>query len=377
MSVEGHATDRGKPDPNIKPPPAVARAAARSEELANQVKAAKEAAANTSSNTPPNTPGSEPPKPPELPLFQSTATRAPIQPPPMPAPEPPQPPQPSPADFEHQFKSLKGRYDRAEEDNRRMAAQISDMQRLFATLQTAPPPSSPQASQPGQEGSGVRFSGPITGRRYIQPKEEQEYGAELLDVMGRRTMEVVEPAIGQLQAELAGIKRQLGGVQRAVVYSDQEKMYQQLKEQVPNWDVVNEHPEFHNWLRKTDPMSGRIRQELLSEAWGRNEAERVSHAFKAFLIENGYAPSTPTNGNGAAPSAPTSPTMDIAQYAAPGRPKPGGVSPSNPDKPVFSGTQIKQFYADSAAGKYKGREDDYNAIQQAIFAAMRENRIRN
>jgi hypothetical protein len=392
LPVEGHVTERPKPDPNVKVPPAVKAAADRAEALMTQQREAKAAASSTPEsriNPPSNKPAQvltadfdpnnpKPPGPNDLPLFKPS--QAPPQPAPQPMPDAPQVPQPSPADLEHQFNSLRGRYSKAEEDNRRMAAQIQDMQRLFASLQTAPVASVPQGGQ-GQEGSGVRFSGPITGgRRYIQPKEQAEYGDELLDVMGRAAMDRVEAPLAQLQAELAGIKRQLGGVQRTVVYDAQEKMYQQLKQEVPHWSQINEHPEFHRWLNMPDPMSGQIRQNLLSEAYGRNEASRVAHVFKAFLADQ--APYVPQNGQGQAPGngagyipAPT-PQFDLAQYAAPGRAKPGQTQVGSPEKPIINAAEIKQFYSDSANGKYAGREADYNAIQQQIMDAMRENRIR-
>jgi hypothetical protein len=360
MAVEGHSTEKAKPDLSVTMPEAVTRAAARSQELSDQL-----AARRVSQENP--TPEVKPENNSDLPLFKNN--QPPVQPTPVKMPDAPQAPPPDP---EHQLRSLQGRYSKAEEDNRRMAAQIADMQRLFASLQSAPPaPQQVVTSDPN--GSGVRFSGPITGRRYVQPKEEQEYGTELIDVMGRRAMEVVEPAIGQLAAELAGIKRQLGGVQRSVVYDAQEKMYGQLAKEVPNWGAVNEHPEYHRWLSMPDPASGRVRQELLSEAYGRNEASRVAHFFKSFLTENGYA--APSSDAVARAPNPQSNGVDLAQFAAPGRAKPGQTA-AVPDKPIIMAEEIKQFYADSAQGKYKGREADYNAIQKQIMDAMNDGRIR-
>jgi hypothetical protein len=238
------------------------------------------------------------------------------------------------------------------------------------------------------DGSGVRFSGPVAGgRRYVQPKEEQEYGPELIDVMGRAAMERVEGPLSALQQELAGIKRQLGGVQRTVVYDAQTKMYQQLGQEVPHWSQINEHPEFHRWLNMPDPMSGQIRQNLLSEAYGRNEASRVAHVFKAFLADqapyntSGNGSNGPANGqgqtsgNGAGYTAPT-PQFDLAAYAAPGRAKPGQTQVGSPEKPIITAAEIKQFYSDSAQGKFAGREAEYNLAQQQIMEAMRDNRIR-
>ena len=69
-------------------------------------------------------------------------------PPPAPPPAPPQ----HERDWEHQFKSLKGRYDREQEDKRRLQQTLQDQQRLLAQVG---PPASP--TPPGRRGSGLRF----------------------------------------------------------------------------------------------------------------------------------------------------------------------------------------------------------------------------
>ena len=89
---------------------------------------------------------------------------------------PAQAPQPqTPEDWEHQFKSLKGRYDRDSEDKRNMARQLQETQRLLASLSVAP--RSP--TRRGNEGSGVRFAAPPPPGRKITPQEVTEYGNEL------------------------------------------------------------------------------------------------------------------------------------------------------------------------------------------------------
>jgi len=68
--------------------------------------------------------------------------------------------------------------------------------------------------------------------------------------------------------------------------------------------------------------------------------------------------------------------IPLADLAAPGRAKTAAASTTPVEKPFFTQAQIAQFYAASAAGKYRGREEEKNRIEQAIFAAQREGRIR-
>lgn len=367
MAVEGSALTPKAVDPNVQVPAAVKRAAERSEELSRQAAEAKK-------NQPPNA---------DAPV---TITQQPHPNPgvvvanfdpnnPQPPGEPPMPQSQEQPSLEHQFNSLKGRYDRAEQDNKRLAGQIGDMQRLIAAM-NAPPP---QAPPPQQDGSGVRFSGPITGRpppKRVTDKEISEYGSDLIDVMGRRAMEVADavflPQATQLESRLAQLERQIGGVRQTVEYDAQTRMYQQLDRDLPNWKEINSHPDFVSWLQMPDPLSGQIRHGLLAQAYNSQQGNRVLEFFKRFMGEQGYH-----QGNGgslpAVNAAP--PQVDLLALAAPGRAK-TGQSQVPGDKPWFSVRDVKQFYTDSANGKYAGREDEYNQVQQAIFEAGREGRIR-
>lgn len=171
MATEGSVLQKAQSDPNVVVPPAVKRAAQRSEELSAQAKVMREA----------RPPGSDDPvrianPPPSAPNPATGVVTAAFDPQ---NPNPPdltinsQPPQTSDApNWEHQFNSMKGRYDRTEADNRRMAAQITDMQRLLAAMPVNQP-----APVPPQQGSGVQFTGGISGnaprqpQRRVSPKE--------------------------------------------------------------------------------------------------------------------------------------------------------------------------------------------------------------
>lgn len=391
MAAEGAASTRGKPDPNVQLPAAVRQAAERSEQLMKEAAEAKknrppdaDAPVQVSLQPSPPNPGvtmarfdPNNPQPPSEPQRQQPQA-------PPPQPQPLQPPQ-DPPNWEHQFQSLKGRYDRAEQDNKRLAGQIGDMQRLIAAMNAPTTPPQRQGPQQ-QEGSGVRFSGPITGRpppKRVTEKEIQDYGADLIDVMGRRAMEVADnvflPTIGQYEARLAQLERQIGGVRQTVEYDAQSRMYQQLDRELPNWKQINSHPDFVGWLQMPDPLSGQIRHDLLAQAYNSQQGNRVMEFFRRFLNEQAsFGPANgggqPGNGALTANSYATTPQVNLMDLAAPGRAKTGQTSVT-PDKPTFTVAEIKQFYTDSANGKYAGREQEYNQIQQEIFAAGREGRV--
>lgn len=337
-------------DPNVKVPQQVQDAAARANEIAASMRA---------------------PPPPQN---QSLTNVSDI------SEGPPQDP-----GWEHRYNSTKGRLDAAEQRARQQAQQISELQRLLAM--SAGPPTPPPAPT-GPPSSDTRFG---TGQPVAKPKllsdtERQEYGDELLDVMGRRTMEIVGPdivrlntVVNQLIAENAQLKAQVGGVRNVVTQDATGRFYDILDRELPDWEVTNHDQEFVRWLGMVDPFSGRVRKDLLDEAHRNNEASRVLNIIKGYRSERaavnpaGNLQPSAGNGNGVDRSPP--PQFELQSLAAPGRAK-SGQPPVPPDQPYYTHNDINRFYTDVTRGVYKGRDADKAAVEAQLFAAAREGRIR-
>ena len=58
---------------------------------------------------------------------------------------------------------------------------------------------------------------------------------------------------------------------------------QALEAAVPNWREIDRNPQWLQWLSLPDPLSGRIRQELLNDAIEQGSAARVTAIFRGFL----------------------------------------------------------------------------------------------
>jgi hypothetical protein len=391
-TVQGHqavggATKRGAPDPSVKVPDGVKAAADRANALIEQGKAAKAAneAAGGNELVKPVLPtvranptvmtGDFDPRNPRPPEFGDPADSR-IQSQPQSQFTPPAAPQQAQpqneSDWEHQFKSLKGRYDRESEERRRLQQTLVDQQRLLAQI-GSPPPVAPQG-----EGSGVRFNvAPPPPGRHVKATEVQEYGVELMDVMGRRAQEVYEPLLNQVLGELNQVKRQIGGVQNTVVFDARVKMYDDIARAIPQWDAINNSPQFAQWLDQVDPISHRTRRTFLDAAHNSNTTGQVLDIFNSFLGSVGAANGAGQPGNGAGYSQgnpPPTPQLDLMQLAAPGRAKTGQTQVP-PDKQMILASEIKQFYAEKTLGKWAGREAEAAAIEQQIFTAGREDRI--
>ena len=75
----------------------------------------------------------------------------------------------------------------------------------------------------------------------------------------------------------------------------------------------------------------------------------------------------------ASPLHPGTPHLQLADIAAPGRAHSAAGTPA--EKPVYSPQDITRFYTDVAAGRWRGREAQAQAIEADIMIAQREGRI--
>lgn len=256
---------------------------------------------------------------------------------------------------EHKYNSMKGRFDRATQQLGAQAERIGALERMLASMQAQP-------QQP---------SGELRAERLITPEEEADYGPEFLDVVGKKAQEALMPTIKKYEDEIAGLKAQLKGVGNYVAQDAQTRMTDGLDNAVPGWREQNVNPEFLQWLALPDPYSGDIRHNMLKAAWERHDGPRVAAFFKGFLAEEAaYRPA------GGEPPAVSAGKVSLESLAAPGRAKTAAASSAPAEKPLITSAQISKFYADAAAGRYAGRDEEKARFEKAIFEAQREGRIR-
>lgn len=259
--------------------------------------------------------------------------------------------------WEHRYKSMKGRYDRAESQLRSMSDQITSLQNVIATMQVS---ASPQSRSE------------MSAERFITPEEENDYGSEFLTVVGKKAKEEMLPIVKSYEAKIAELEERLKSVGGYVQQDARSRMESMLDERTPNWRDINFDPNFISWLKLPDPYSGVIRHEMLKAAYERNDAPRVVAFFNGFLAEE--AAMDPVREETGRTEAPAKPSLQT--FAAPGRAKTAAASGAPAEKPIFTRAQIAKFYAESAAGKFRGKEAEKDRIEAQIFEAEREGRIR-
>jgi len=274
--------------------------------------------------------------------------------------EPPAPKPPS-EDYEQRYKVLQGKYDaevpRLHRQVNELTEQLNNMQQVLADLKTPPAPQT------------------ISPASFVTPEEVEEYGSDLIDLVGRRAKEVYEPTINELKSELATLKGQLSGVTENVAVDARGRLLSKLSDKVENWEQQNNDPEFLDWLNKLDPYSGEVRGRMLRAAFEANDADRVIAFFTGFRQEHA-AVSPPATTDSVEPTNRT-PAVDLNSQVAPGKAKKTSAPASaQNEKRMWTRPEIAAFYTDVQKGVFKNREDEKKALEKDIFLATVEGRIR-
>ena len=189
--------------------------------------------------------------------------------------------------------------------------------------------------------------------KLVKPEEVAEFGEPLVDLIRRAAREEVQGK----DSEIAQLKRQLEQLSGATTANVEVTFYDRLAAAVPDWQTINDDPEFHTWLGEVDELTGAQRQDILSQAEEKRDADRVARFFKAFkkVQQDKSAESSTSLEAQVAPEATRTPEV------------PKG-------KKLWTRAEIAAFYAADRRGAYT--EEQAAAIDTEIQLAIRENRVR-
>lgn len=337
----------GQIDPNVRLPAAVIAQRARADELI------KNQNATSQGNNP------DPAAAPELTVAASEPTITASEPQVAPA----TPPAPAPAPvhdaayWENMYKTTSGRLARSQDQLNDMREQIQNLQGVIAGMQAAPAPKPP--AQPTE--------------KLLTPAEEEEYGKDLLSVVGKKAREELAPIFNAYETKIANLESQVQATQAATSVNQQQKLLDNLDAKMPEWREINTDQKFLDWLALPDAYSGAMRMDMLKAAYAQGNASRVLAFFNGFLAqEAAVAPQVPPDTTGTV----RVPKVPLADLAAPGRAKTAATITTPAEKPSFTRADIAQFYADVNANVYRGRDAEKNAKEAQIFEAQRDGRIR-
>lgn len=123
----------------------------------------------------------------------------------------------------------------------------------------------------------------------VTDKDVETFGSDLIDLQER----VAKKTLAEARAEFKGIidkqaeyiktlEAKVGVVDQQVAATAQDRFYEALARQVPDWEQVNGDQRFLEWLGVTDEMTGVARQAYLDDAANRMDLPRVAAIFNAF-----------------------------------------------------------------------------------------------
>lgn len=358
-------------DPDVKVPEAVKRAAAAAEAAQRQAYPGQNPEpVSTPAPTNPDTikiaDAPAQPQPPVVVTPQGNEPPVPQPPAVTPQPEPaPAPTQWAPeVELEfHRIRSAEGRKRAAIEAQLLQATdRMAALENMVSELQArvnAPAPAPTPAPAPA---------------KLITEQEAAEFGPEMLDVMGRRTMEVVSPLLTELRTMMQGIEQKVDGTVKTVVQTGRAAMLSKLDSTLPEWRTINKMQEFKAWLALPDPYFGATRQSALLKAYEQNDTARVLNFFNGFVSEQAASdPAYATVEPSPAPQ-PAKPTLD--SLAAPGRARMSAQPNAPAEKQIITTADVNAFYDAVRRGMYVGREAEKQALEQELFQAQREGRVR-
>lgn len=123
----------------------------------------------------------------------------------------------------------------------------------------------------------------------VTDKDVETFGSDLIDLQERVAKKAVAEARGQFQAVIdqqadyiKQLEAKVGAVDQQVNATAQDRFYEALGNQVPDWEQINGDQKFLEWLGEVDPMSGIARQAYLDDAANRMDLPRVISIFNAF-----------------------------------------------------------------------------------------------
>jgi hypothetical protein len=181
---------------------------------------------------------------------------------------------------------------------------------------------------------------------YLTRQDEENFGHEIIDLIQRGSRQTMAPILDRLEERDEQLRERL---QRAT----KTAIDHALDTAVPNWREVNQDPRWFQWLNLPEPLSGCRRQDLLNDAVGQGDADRVVRIFRGFMAEVGGQPATSS--------------------------RPASVLPASYPPVQSSGRQIsRDQILQMASLRRQGKIDDqtWARWERELIAAGRERRIR-
>lgn len=239
------------------------------------------------------------------------------------------------AKWEQRYRSLDGMIQARDR-------QIEQLHQLLAGMQQAAPAAEAPAT---------------TGKKLISEKDEEAFGADLIDLARRVAQEEHGQVVTALKDQIRQLTEQLSGVSQVAAVSAQDRFEAQIAAQVPNWKTIDADPAFVDWLNELP-----TRMRMFTEAARSQDAPSLAYFYKEYADKT--AP---------AAAAATAADTRLERMVAPGRTRSVATPAQAPsEKKQWTRSEIARFYK---SGRRDYSPEEYTKVEKDIFAAQREGRV--
>lgn len=247
--------------------------------------------------------------------------------------------------WEQKYKVLHGKYNA---EVPRLHSEIKDLKTAMDGLKT-------------QMSARPAAASPDFGA--LTPEEREQYGEDFLKVVGKvAAASAAQLASSAPQVDLTFADR-LARIEDEVAETKEDKFFRQLGESAANWETLNTDAGFLGWLAGVDPMTGHTRQDMFNDAYNKLSVNRVAAFFNAY-----------GGGNQSSVSRTAQQQKSLESQVVP---RQSNAAPAPPQgKKLWTQREIAKFYDDIRRGTYKDDVAGAARIEQDIFSAQVEGRIR-
>jgi hypothetical protein len=252
-------------------------------------------------------------------------------------------------DFKHKYDVLKGKYDKEVPS---MAFQIGEQNKKITELET----SLNEIKKPKEEPKP-----PIEENEIVKTvKKEYPDVAEFVTLTVKSMIDDTKKEIDQ---KFTKVDQDVGKVSKNIEKSDYQRFLDSLDSDPDigkEWRTTNKDEDFIQSLQEVEPYSGLTKHQLLADAWGKMDTERVRKFFK--------------DGKKASP-AKEEPKKDERKKEEPTihppRGNAGSVDTGKDDKvPTVRVEELTKFYKDVSEQKWRGKEKEAEAEEFRLLKGL-------
>lgn len=197
-----------------------------------------------------------------------------------------------------------------------------------------------------------------------KPASVEEALSQLHDTYGSELTEALDRLV---QARLKSVEDKVSNVETVTAQSAWDRFLGSLDTAAPGWRELNSDPGFLSFLDTPEEWTGAKYGALLESAYKSGDVIRTAKIF------NQYKQMTGSNPQGQPDRQPTPDAL-----ATPRKRGGGDAAPSQgraDGKKVYTFAEVNKFYYDLEHGKYRGKEQEAEALEHDILVANKEGRI--